>query len=169
MTAEHDFDHESSVESGASQTYPAQCSSLRKGGFVVIKGRPCKIIDMSTSKTGKHGHAKVNMVATDIFNGKKYEEISPSTHNMDVPNVRREDYQLVDIEDNEILSLMDGNAEIRIDISLPEGELGGNIERDFNENSEKGFKEQADLMVTVLKAMGEEQIIAYKLVRNNDI
>jgi hypothetical protein len=33
---------------------------------VVIKGRPCKIVDMSTSKTGKHGHAKVHLVAIDV-------------------------------------------------------------------------------------------------------
>ena len=46
-------------ESGASETYPAQCSSLRKNGHVMIKERPCKIVEMSTSKTGKHGHAKV--------------------------------------------------------------------------------------------------------------
>ena len=72
-----------------------QCSALRKNGFVCIKGRPCKIVDMSTSKTGKHGHAKVHLVATDIFNGKKYEELSPSTHNMEVPNVSRREYQLV--------------------------------------------------------------------------
>ena len=58
-------------------------------------GRPCKIVDMSTSKTGKHGHAKVHLVATDIFTGKKYEDLSPSTHNMDVPNVSRREYQLV--------------------------------------------------------------------------
>lgn len=45
--------------SGASDTYPVQCSSLRKNGYVMIKGRPCKIMEMSTSKTGKHGHAKV--------------------------------------------------------------------------------------------------------------
>ena len=32
--------------------------------------RPCKIVEMSTSKTGKHGHAKVHMVAIDIFTGK---------------------------------------------------------------------------------------------------
>src|SRR5882757_5454433 len=58
-------------------------------------GRPCKIVDMSTSKTGKHGHAKVHLVAIDVFTGKKLEELCPSTHNMDVPNVRRQEYQLV--------------------------------------------------------------------------
>lgn len=87
---EEDF----SVSSGASLTYPVQCSSLRKGGFVVIKGFPCKVVDMSTSKTGKHGHAKVHLIGIDIFTSKKYEEICPSTHNMDVPNVKRTDYSV---------------------------------------------------------------------------
>ena len=48
-----------SADAGSSKTFPMQCSALRKNGHVVIKGRPCKIVDMSTSKTGKHGHAKV--------------------------------------------------------------------------------------------------------------
>jgi translation initiation factor 5A len=72
-----------------------QCSALRKNGFVVIKNRPCKIVEMTTSKTGKHGHAKVHLVAIDIFTSKKLEELCPSTHNMNVPNVRRQEYQLV--------------------------------------------------------------------------
>ena len=56
MADEQDFE---SVASGAAETFPTQCSTLRKNGYVVLKERPCKIVDMSTSKTGKHGHAKV--------------------------------------------------------------------------------------------------------------
>lgn len=85
-----------------------QCSALRKNGFVVIKNRPCKIVDMSTSKTGKHGHAKVHLVAIDIFTSKKLEELCPSTHNMDVPNVSRKEYQLV----SKSLAMRDGEHSI---------------------------------------------------------
>jgi translation elongation factor IF5A len=91
MEGEEDYQEASA---GASATYPVQCSSLRKNGFVMIKARPCKIMEMSTSKTGKHGHAKVHLVGLDIFTNKKYEDLCPSTHNIDVPNVNRSDFQV---------------------------------------------------------------------------
>lgn len=119
----------------------------------MIKARPCKIVEMSTSKTGKHGHAKVHMVAIDIFTGKKLEDICPSTHNMEVPIVVRKDFQLIDI-DGEFLSLMDDSGETREDIKIPEGELGDEIKDRFG--ADEG------LLVAVLSAMDEECAIAVK-------
>jgi len=139
--------------SGASATFPMQCSALRKNGHVVIKGRPCKIVDMSTSKTGKHGHAKVHLVAIDIFTGKKLEDICPSTHNMDVPNVRREEYQLVNIDDG-FLNLMTNEGVAKDDVKVPDSDLGKQIQEDF-ENGK-------DLLVTIISAMSEEQAISFK-------
>merc|ERR1739849_53459 len=112
---------------GASLTYPLQCSALRKNGHVMMKGRPCKIVDMSTSKTGKHGHAKIKMVGIDIFTAQKYEDVSPSTHNMDVPNVSRVDYEVFDIEDDGHVHMMDGDNVMREDLRLPENALGDEI------------------------------------------
>ncbi|KAJ3042365.1 Eukaryotic translation initiation factor 5A [Rhizophlyctis rosea] len=154
MADEEHHEQFESVSAGASLTYPMQCSALRKNGHVVIKGRPCKIVDMSTSKTGKHGHAKVHLVAIDIFTGKKLEDLSPSTHNMDVPNVVRTEFQLLDISDDGFLSLMEQDGSTKDDVKVPEGELGSKLEEDFH-----GGK---DLIVTVVAAMGEEQAMGYK-------
>lgn len=145
-----DFD---TVDAGASNTYPMQCSALRKNGHVVLKGRPCKIVDMSTSKTGKHGHAKVHLVGVDIFTNKKYEDLSPSTHNMDVPRVNRQEYSLLDIDDG-YLSLMTASGDTKDDVKVPDGELGSKLEADFEEGKE--------LIVCILTSMGEEAAISYK-------
>jgi translation initiation factor 5A len=142
------------ADSGASATYPQQCSALRKNGFVMLKGRPCKIVEMSTSKTGKHGHAKVHMVGLDIFTGKKCEDICPSTHNMDVPFVKREDYQLMDISDDGYLTLMSDGGDLREDLKLPDGDLGSQLKAEFDNGRE--------ILCTVLKACGEEVVIAIK-------
>ncbi|KAF2870710.1 eukaryotic translation initiation factor-like protein 5A [Massariosphaeria phaeospora] len=149
---EHTFD---SADAGASTTYPMQCSALRKNGFVVIKNRPCKIVDMSTSKTGKHGHAKVHLVAIDIFTSKKLEELCPSTHNMDVPNVRRQEYQLLDVTDDGFLSLMSDDGSTKDDVKVPDGEVGDKINKFFVDDGK-------DTNVIVLTAMGEEAAIDAK-------
>jgi len=152
----HEDTHFDQAVSGASTTYPMQCSALRKNGFVMLKGRPCKIVEMTTSKTGKHGHAKVHLVGIDIFTSKKYEDLCPSTHNIDVPNVNRCDYQLLDISDDGFVSLLDDKGDIRDDLRMPaDEELAKKIGEDLK-------KSEATIILTVLSAVGEEAIIACK-------
>lgn len=128
---------------------------------------------MSTSKTGKHGHAKVHLVATDIFTGKKYEDLSPSTHNMDVPNVSRTEFQLINIDDG-YLNLMNTDGTEKNDVRVPESELGEQIETAFNDGQDVRHSLYLSLWfcvlnpvheqvtVTILAAMGEEHCVAHK-------
>ncbi|KAK3170411.1 hypothetical protein Dsin_000208 [Dipteronia sinensis] len=46
---EHHF--ESKADARASKTYPHQAGTIRKNGYIVIKARPCKVVEVSTSKT----------------------------------------------------------------------------------------------------------------------
>lgn len=56
-------------------------------GVPTATGRALQVVDVSTSKTGKHGHAKCHFVAIDIFTTKKMEELVPSSHNLEVHSV----------------------------------------------------------------------------------
>lgn len=49
---------------GVSATFQMICSSLRKNGHVVIKGRPCKIVEICNDNN------EVTIVGIDIFTGK---------------------------------------------------------------------------------------------------
>merc|ERR1712164_45035 len=140
--------------SNASDTYPLQASAIKKGAHAVMKGHPCKVIEMSTSKTGKHGHAKVHMVGLDIFTGKKYEDICPSTHNMNVPNVTRKGYQVLNIDDG-FVDLMDDNGDEKSDLQVPEGDIGKEVQTKFDAGD--------NFVVTVLSAVGEEKIVGTKI------
>lgn len=66
----------------------------------------------------------------------RYEDICPSTHNMDVPHVKREDYQLTDISTDGYLTLMSDNAELREDLKVPDGELGQQLKTEYDNGKE---------------------------------
>jgi hypothetical protein len=54
---EEDYQFEQG-DSGSSDIEKIQAGCLKKGSLVMIKGHPCKVMDFSTAKTGKHGAAK---------------------------------------------------------------------------------------------------------------
>lgn len=145
---------------GAALTEPIRAGEVKKGMTVMLKGKPCKVIEITTSKTGKHGHAKANITGLDIFTGKKYVDISPTSHNMTKPVVAMMKLQIIDISEDGFCSLMNDDGEVSQNIKLPDEKspdpsLGGKI-REF-------LDVDKDVFVTVTKAMGDEQITGYSL------
>lgn len=55
---------------------------------------------------------------------------------MDVPHVKREDYQLTDISDDGYLTLMADNGDLREDLKIPDGDLGTQLRTDFDSGKE---------------------------------
>jgi len=43
-----------------------KASQVKVGDIVIIKGRPCKVISVSVSKTGKHGNSKTHFKFADF-------------------------------------------------------------------------------------------------------
>jgi len=157
MNLDDEFIFESG-NAGASDTIPIKAGSCKKGIHVMLKGNPCKIIEIATSKTGKHGHAKVNITGIDIFSGKKYQESSPTSHNLMQPIITKQDYQLIGLDEDNFLTLMDENGAIREDLSLDPEDI------ESNNKLKEDFKKDKEIVVTIQKCIQKEKVIAYKLV-----
>merc|ERR1712013_626329 len=133
-------------------------------------GHPCKCAEVSTSKTGKHGHAKAHIVALDIFTGKKYEDLCPTSHNLSVPFVKNTEYQLLNADpDSGEVSLLLEDGTTKDDLNLPTFVKVGEPTEDDKKVSndlvaavEDGSK---DVIVAVLQACGEEKIVGFKLAQ----
>ena len=79
---------------------------LKVGRYVNIDDEPCKIISIDTSKPGKHGSAKANIVATSIFTGAKKSLVGPVSTKCQVPVIDKRKGQVLYTQDNEI-SILD--------------------------------------------------------------
>merc|ERR1712216_1056434 len=110
IMAEEDDEKFESADAGASLTIPSEAGAIKKGGYLLMKGFPCKVVEIKTSKTGKHGHAKCVFTGYDIFTDKKVETMSPSTHGVEVPVVKRIVYECIDIDEEGFASLMDDQS-----------------------------------------------------------
>merc|ERR1711862_450645 len=130
------------------------------GSHMLLKGFPCKVVEITTSKTGKHGHAKASITGVDIFTGKKYEDSTPTSHNVDVPNVTRKDYTLVSINEEDYVTYMNEDGDYIEDLKLPTDD------DDMVNKLKNDLKAEKNLMVSIVAAMNQEKIVGYREDKN---
>lgn len=153
------------IDAEASHTTSEQAGHLTKGDFLMIRNRPCKIIDVSKKAPGKHGAAKCHFVSRDIFTDAKMELILSAHHNADVPIIKKTEYLCCYPENcvsGNHVTLMDlTTCTTRADLKLPEADndMPARIKAAATSNEDK------DVHLVVLSACGAEKVVDFKVVK----
>jgi len=92
---------------------------LRVGGYMIIEGEPCHIVDITKSKPGKHGAAKARIVAVGVFDGVKRQFVKPVEANAEVPIIDKRTGQVFAVNPNGI-QIMDLETYEYLDAPYPE-------------------------------------------------
>ena len=74
---------------------PAEVGSLKVGSYVIIDNEPCRIVDYSKSKPGKHGSAKARVVAIGVFDNVKRSFVKPVDSQVEVPIIEKRNGQVI--------------------------------------------------------------------------
>lgn len=93
--------------------------TLHKGDTIIIDNAPCKIVDTATSRPGKHGHAKVNLMAVGLLDGKKRNVVMPGHDKVEAPIIEKKTAQILSISGT-MANVMDMETFETFEMEIPE-------------------------------------------------
>ena len=100
---------------------PVDVGELRVGGYMMIDGEPCRIVDIAKSKPGKHGAAKARIVAIGVFDNQKRQFVKSVDGGAEVPLIDKRAGQVFSVNPNGI-QIMDLETYEYIDAPFPDEE-----------------------------------------------
>ncbi|QRF74704.1 eIF-5A [Thermoplasmatales archaeon] len=87
----------------------AEVRELKVGRYMLVDDSPCKIMEITMSKPGKHGEAKGRIVAIGIFDDQKHSVVYPVKHKVKVPIIEKKNAQVLSVANKEA-QLMDSET-----------------------------------------------------------
>ena len=87
----------------------------------MIDGEPCRIVDISKSKPGKHGSAKARIVAIGVFDNQKRQFVKPVDLGAEIPIIDKRAGQVFSVNPTGV-QIMDLETFEYIDAPFPEEE-----------------------------------------------
>ena len=88
---------------------------------MMIDGEPCRIVDISKSKPGKHGSAKARIVAIGVFDNQKRQFVKPVDLGAEIPIIDKRAGQVFSVNPNGV-QIMDLETYEYLDAPFPEEE-----------------------------------------------
>ncbi|MFH0860240.1 MAG: translation initiation factor IF-5A [Candidatus Altiarchaeota archaeon] len=95
-----------------------EIKDLKVGRYVVIDDLPCRVTSITKSKPGKHGGAKAQIVAEDIFNGNKKTLMGPVGEKVEVPIINKKSAQVLNVIGDNV-QLMDLETYETFELPMP--------------------------------------------------
>lgn len=74
---------------------PVELGALKVGSYVMVEDEPCRIVNYTKSKPGKHGSAKARVVAIGVFDGAKRSFVKPISSQVEVPIIEKKGGQVI--------------------------------------------------------------------------
>lgn len=102
-------------------TTQGEIRQLKVGRYVVIDEEPCKILDITTSKPGKHGAAKARIEAVGMFDNVKRSMVAPVTEKCKIPMIDKRKVQILNLH-GESAQVMDMETYENYDLPVSENE-----------------------------------------------
>jgi translation initiation factor 5A len=106
---------------------PVDVGELRVGGYMMIDGEPCRIVDIAKSKPGKHGAAKARIVAIGVFDNQKRQFVKSVDGGAEIPIIDKRAGQVFAVNPTGV-QIMDLETYEYLDAPFPdEEELKGKL------------------------------------------
>jgi translation initiation factor 5A len=99
----------------------AELGDLKEGSYVIIEGEPCRVVEVSRAKTGKHGSAKVHIVAIGLFTGSRKTLVGPADQRVEIPIIDKKVGQVIAVLGDKV-QLMDSETYETFEVDMPTDE-----------------------------------------------
>ncbi|HIQ03603.1 MAG TPA: translation initiation factor IF-5A [Desulfurococcales archaeon] len=99
----------------------AEVGDLKVGSYVIIDGEPCRVVEITKAKTGKHGSAKAHVVAIGLFTGSKKTFVAPVDQRVEVPIIEKRNGQVI-ADMGDVVQVMDLETYETFEIPKPKEE-----------------------------------------------
>ena len=96
----------------------AIAKELREGKYVLIDDIPCKVVEIESSKPGKHGAAKMRVTGIGVFEGQKKTLLTPGDQDVEIPIIERKNVMILSVNGTNAQVMDQGTSEV-YDIEIP--------------------------------------------------
>lgn len=146
--------------SGSADTVPIPCHFIRTGDILILQGRPCQVIRISSSpQTGQHRYLGVDLFSRQLQEESSFvSNPSPSVVVQTMLGPVYKTYRILDLHDDATIVAMTESGDIKQGLPVvPQGSLFRRIRNAFAEG-------RGSVRALVINDGGRELVVDYKVI-----